>query len=107
MPSSLTQLSLTALPGIPHVQPGDDLARLIVASLKSSHLALTAGDILVITSKLVSKAEGRFVDLRTVAPSPRAEEVGRRTNKDPRLVELILHESTGISRMRGESASTG
>jgi coenzyme F420-0:L-glutamate ligase/coenzyme F420-1:gamma-L-glutamate ligase len=98
----LTQLSLIALPGIPHVQPGDDLARLIVASLQSNRLTLEAGDILVITSKLVSKAEGRFVDLRTVTPSARAVDVGQRTNKDPRLVELILQESTGISRMRGE-----
>jgi coenzyme F420-0:L-glutamate ligase/coenzyme F420-1:gamma-L-glutamate ligase len=102
VPFPLTQLSLIALPGIPRVQPGDDLARLIVASLQSGDLVLEAGDILVITSKLVSKAEGRFVDLRVVTPSPRAEEVGRRTNKDPRLVELILQESTGISRMRGE-----
>jgi coenzyme F420-0:L-glutamate ligase/coenzyme F420-1:gamma-L-glutamate ligase len=99
---SLTQLSLTALPGIPHIQPGDDITRLIVASLEAGHLTLESGDILVITSKLVSKAEGRFVDLRTVRPSPRAEEVGRLTNKDPRLVELILQESTHISRMRGE-----
>jgi coenzyme F420-0:L-glutamate ligase/coenzyme F420-1:gamma-L-glutamate ligase len=63
---------------------------------------LQTGDILVITSKLVSKAEGRRVDLRTVAPSPRAEKVGRMTNKDPRLVELILRESSHIARMRGE-----
>jgi coenzyme F420-0:L-glutamate ligase/coenzyme F420-1:gamma-L-glutamate ligase len=102
VPFPLTQLSLIALPGIPHVQPGDDLARLIVASLQSGGLVLEAGDILVITSKLVSKAEGRFVDLRVVTPSPRAEKIGRRTHKDPRLVELILQESTGISRMRGE-----
>lgn len=102
MQARLTQLSLTALPGIPHVQPGDDIARLVVASLESGGLALEPGDILVITSKLVSKAEGRFVDLRSITPSPRAEEVGHLTNKDPRLVELILQESTHISRMRGE-----
>lgn len=101
-PSTLTQLSLIALPGIPHVQPGDDLARLIVTSLKLAQLALEPGDILVITSKLVSKAEGRFVDLRTVTPSARAQEVAQTTRKDPRLVELILRESTAISRMRGE-----
>lgn len=102
MQARLTQLSLTALPGIPHVQQGDDIARLVVASLESSGLALEPGDILVITSKLVSKAEGRFVDLRSITPSPRAEEVGHLTNKDPRLVELILQESTHISRMQGE-----
>jgi coenzyme F420-0:L-glutamate ligase/coenzyme F420-1:gamma-L-glutamate ligase len=98
----LTQLSLTALPGIPHVQPDDDIPRLIIASLESCELALVPGDILVITSKLVSKVEGRFVDLRTVTPTPRADEIGCLTNKDPRLVELILQESTHVSRMRGE-----
>ncbi|MBN1202758.1 MAG: coenzyme F420-0:L-glutamate ligase [Anaerolineae bacterium] len=96
----LTQLTLTALPGIPSVQPGDDLARLIAASLESADLALNSGDVLVITSKLVSKAEGRFVDLRTVTPSPRAVEVAAAADKDPRIVELILRESTGISRVR-------
>ncbi|RPJ01988.1 MAG: coenzyme F420-0:L-glutamate ligase [Chloroflexi bacterium] len=95
-------MTLTALPGIPHVQPGDDPARLIISGLHAAHLALESGDLLVITSKLVSKAEGRFVDLRTVTPSARAEDVGRHTNKDPRLVELILRESTHIARMRGE-----
>jgi coenzyme F420-0:L-glutamate ligase/coenzyme F420-1:gamma-L-glutamate ligase len=98
----LRQLTLVALPGIPHIQPGDDLARLIVASLESAKIALAPADVLVITSKLVSKAEGRFVDLRTVTPSSRALEVAGITHKDPRLVELILAESTGISRMRGE-----
>jgi coenzyme F420-0:L-glutamate ligase/coenzyme F420-1:gamma-L-glutamate ligase len=97
----LTQLSLTPLPGIPHVQPGDDLARLIVDSLNRADLVLGAGDVLVITSKLVSKAEDRFVDLGTITPSQRAERVARITKKDPRLVELILRESTAISRMRG------
>jgi coenzyme F420-0:L-glutamate ligase/coenzyme F420-1:gamma-L-glutamate ligase len=99
---ALTQLSLIALPGIPYVQPGDDLARLIVTGLISAQLALEPGDILVVTSKLVSKAEGRFVDLHTVTPSHRAREVAQVTRKDPRLVELILRESTAISRMRGE-----
>jgi coenzyme F420-0:L-glutamate ligase / coenzyme F420-1:gamma-L-glutamate ligase len=97
-----TQLTLVALPGIPLVQPGDDLTRLIVAGLENANLQLQAGDILVVTSKLVSKSEGRFVDLRTVTPSAQAVEVGQQVNKDPRLVELILQESSAISRMRGE-----
>ncbi len=100
--SAPVQLSLIGLPGIPSVQPGDDLARLILAGLEAARLTLEAGDILVVTSKLVSKAEGRFVDLRTVTASDRAQEVAGITHKDPRLVELILRESTGISRMRGE-----
>jgi coenzyme F420-0:L-glutamate ligase/coenzyme F420-1:gamma-L-glutamate ligase len=96
------QLSLSALPGIPHVQPGDDLARLIVDGLVRAELSLEPGDVLVVTSKLVSKAEGRFVDLATITPSLRAQRVARITRKDARLVELILRESTAISRMRDE-----
>ncbi len=98
----LTQLTLLGLPGIPHVQPGDDLARLILASLERAQLSLAQGDVLVVTSKLFSKAEGRFVDLRTVIPSARAEQVAALCHKDPRMVELILQESTHISRVRGE-----
>jgi coenzyme F420-0:L-glutamate ligase/coenzyme F420-1:gamma-L-glutamate ligase len=99
---SLTQINLIALPGIPYVQPGDNLARLIVEGLTAAQLTLEVGDIVVITSKLVSKAEGRFVDLRTITPSPRAHEIAQTTLKDPRLIELILRESTEVSRMRGE-----
>jgi len=98
--AQLTQLTLIGLPNIPHVQPGGDLAAILVASLESARLALEPGDILVVTSKLVSKAEGRFVDLRTVEPSARARTVAEKTRKDPRMVELILRESTAISRMR-------
>src|SRR5579859_593344 len=88
-----------SLPGIPMVQPGDDLARLILDSLNAARLTLQPGDILVITSKVISKAEGRRVDLRTITPSPRASEVAQKTGKDPRLVEVALQESTDISRM--------
>ena len=93
-------LTLTGLPGIPRVQPGDDLAELIAVALVRANLFLQDGDVLVVTSKLVSKAEDRFVDLRTVTPSARAERVAVAVNKDPRLVELILSESTAISRLR-------
>ena len=98
----LPQISLVALPGLPLIQPGDDLARLIAASLERAGLALVPDDVLVITSKLVSKAEGRFVNLATVEPSAHAHEVAEATHKDPRLVELILRESSGISRKAGE-----
>lgn len=98
--AQLTRLTLIGLPEIPHVQPGDDLAAILAASLDAAHLALEPGDILVITSKLVSKAEGRFADLRAVEPSARARAVAEKTRKDPRMVELILRESVAISRMR-------
>lgn len=98
--SSSPQLTLLSLPGIPLIQPGDDLARLILTSMHAARWTLFDGDILVITSKIVSKAEGRRLDLRTVTPSARAIEIAETTGKDPRLVEVVLAESDAISRMR-------
>ena len=93
------ELRLTALPGIPIVAPGDDLPSLIAAGLERAGLTLRDGDVLVVTSKVVSRAEGRFVDLQEVAASARAVEVGAAIGKDARIVELILRESTHVSRM--------
>lgn len=94
----MISLSLTALPGIPLIQPGDDLADVILAAAARAGMVLQDGDVLVITSKIVSKAEGCLVDLRMVEPGPEALVVAAEINKDPRLVELILRESVGISR---------
>jgi len=91
-------LTLTALPGLPVVAPGDDLAGLIADGLSRGGCALADGDVIVVASKLLSRAEGRYVDLATVSPSPRAQELAREVEKDARLVELILRESTAISR---------
>src|SRR5690606_28741170 len=85
-------------PGIPLVQPGDDLAALILTGLQEAGLTLQARDVLVISSKIVSKSEGRFVTISDVQPSPEAEELAQETNKDPRVVELVLQESRRISR---------
>src|SRR5437870_13695091 len=93
------QLTLTSLPGLPMIQPGDDLARLIADSLTAANITLQNGDILVVTSKIVSKSEGRRLDLRTITPSVQAIEIAAKTEKDPRLVEVVLAESQGISRM--------
>lgn len=87
-----------ALPGIPIIRPGDDLAQLILDALARADITLQNGDVLVITSKIVSKAEGRFVDLRTVEPGEEAKRLAAETRKDPRIVELVLRESRGISR---------
>lgn len=94
------QLTLTAVPNIPQVQPGDDLGLLIQVALQEAKIRLQTGDILVIAQKIISKAEGRFVQLSAVTPSERAQEVAAQTDKDPRLVELVLQESTAISRMK-------
>ncbi len=94
------ELRGVALAGIPQVQPGDDIAALILEAIKKSGLTLERGDILVIAQKIVSKAEGRLVDLASVAPSPRAQSLAAEVDKDPRLVELILRESTEVVRYR-------
>jgi coenzyme F420-0:L-glutamate ligase / coenzyme F420-1:gamma-L-glutamate ligase len=94
------RLSLQALPDLPIAKPGDDVVQLIHAGLRAGNVTLADGDVLVVTSKLLSRAEGRFVDLSAVTPSPRARRIARRAGKDARVVELILGESLAISRCR-------
>ncbi len=94
-------IELYGLPGLPDVQPGDDLVALILDALARGELSLYNGDVLVVTQKIVSKAEGCTVDLTTVEPSAAAQQLAEATNKDPRLVEVILRESKGIIRQRG------
>ncbi|MCW1969044.1 MAG: coenzyme F420-0:L-glutamate ligase [Anaerolineae bacterium] len=89
-------IALLPVRGIPIIQPGDDLPTILQQQLAA--LAPKSGDILVVTSKIISKAEGRFVNLRDIPPSAQAVELGIKTQKDPRLVELILRESIEISR---------
>jgi coenzyme F420-0:L-glutamate ligase/coenzyme F420-1:gamma-L-glutamate ligase len=93
-------LTLTALEGIPSIASGDDLGALILSAVKSSALDFRDGDILVLAQKIVSKAEGRQVCLTDVKPSRRAIELGNKTQKDPRVVELILRESREVIRCR-------
>jgi len=94
------QLTLTALPGLPLVRPGDDLGALILAGLKEADIALAAGDVIAIAQKIVSKAEGRLVRLSDVTPSARARELAEAAQKDPRFVEVVLSESKEVLRTR-------
>jgi len=98
--TSRADLALHVLPGIPLIVAGDDLAAILHASLARLPVRLADGDVLVLAQKIVSKAEGRLVRLADVVASPRAEELGAETQKDPRLVQLILDESTEIMRKR-------
>lgn len=98
MSEQAPQLTLTAVPGIPLIQAGDDLAQVILDALNRAGMPLQTGDALVIASKIVSKAEGRRVALDTVTPGEAAEHLAAETRKDPRVVEVVLRESTGISR---------
>jgi coenzyme F420-0:L-glutamate ligase/coenzyme F420-1:gamma-L-glutamate ligase len=91
-------LTLNPLPDFPLVGPGDDLAELALSALAAAGLEARDGDILVIAQKLVSKAEGRSVRLADIDPSPEAESLAREVDKDPRLVELILRESSKVIR---------
>jgi coenzyme F420-0:L-glutamate ligase / coenzyme F420-1:gamma-L-glutamate ligase len=93
-------LQLTALPGFPLVEPGDDLADMVLAALSRSAIRISDGDILVLAQKIVSKAEGRLVNLESITASSQAAELAAQTGKDPRLVELILGESRQVLRTR-------
>ncbi len=93
-------LTLTALPGIPEILPGCDLAGVLADGLEAAGIAPERGDVLVIAQKIVSKAQGRYVDLAGITPGPRALELSALTNKDARLVELVLRESTEVVRAR-------
>ena len=96
MPSRVT---IIGLDGVPDVRPGDDLAALIEAALEASGEALQDGDLLVVTHKIVSKAEGRVVELATVEPSDLARHHAARFERDPRQIEVVLRESARIVRM--------
>jgi coenzyme F420-0:L-glutamate ligase/coenzyme F420-1:gamma-L-glutamate ligase len=92
------KLELLAIPGVPLLEPGDDLGSVIDDALRLAHLELRDGDVVVVASKAVSRAEGRFVDLRSVDVSPRAAQIAKEIGKEEALVELILRESLRISR---------
>lgn len=93
-------LTLTPLQNIPLIRHGDDLADIILRALHDTKIALQDNDILVIAQKIVSKAEGRTVNLATVQPSERAIQLAHQTEKDPRVVELMLQESNEVLRTR-------
>jgi len=94
----MNELTLIPLTGIPLVKPGDDLGALVAAAANTAGLSLQDSDILVVTQKIVSKAENRFVRLDEVVPSPRTLELAKITGKDPRLVEVILWDTAEIIR---------
>jgi coenzyme F420-0:L-glutamate ligase/coenzyme F420-1:gamma-L-glutamate ligase len=95
-----SQLVLTALPHIPLVKRGDDVARIILNGLRDAAIELCDGDVIVIASKIISKAEGRTAYWREVTPSARALELAQATGKDAREIELMLQESSEVVRAR-------
>src|SRR5215468_10644556 len=93
-------VEILAVPGIPLVCKDDDLVALIGDGVARGNIVPRGGDVFVLTQKIVSKAEGRMVDLATVEPSAEAIELAGNVQKDPRLVELILSESVRVVRAR-------
>lgn len=100
MGDAVRSLSIIALTGVPLVRPGDDLPALILAAIAETGLELRAGDVLALAQKIVSKAEGRQVALADVTPSSHAIDLAAQCAKDPRLVELVLSESSEVMRAR-------
>jgi coenzyme F420-0:L-glutamate ligase/coenzyme F420-1:gamma-L-glutamate ligase len=97
--SGAAELSIIGIDGIPEIRPGDDLHRLIGDAIEASGRGLHNDDVLVVTHKVVSKAEGQLVDLGTITPSDFATRWGEKYNKDPRQVEVVLGEAQRIVRM--------
>jgi coenzyme F420-0:L-glutamate ligase/coenzyme F420-1:gamma-L-glutamate ligase len=94
-----SELMFRAITGLPRIEPGDDLALLLCRALAQMQLELRECDVLVVTSKVVAKAENRYVDLREVEPSSDALALAKTTGKDPRELEVMLWDTERISRL--------
>jgi len=96
---TLTELRIIGVPGMPEVETGDRLPALIATTLRAAGIAVVEGDVFVVAQKIVSKAEGRIVQLAAIEPSEPAREWAARYDKDARMVEVVLQESARIVRM--------
>ena len=96
----MKNLQLIAIEGIPLIEPGDNLVKIIIQAVKEQKIKLKSGDILVIAQKIVSKSENRYAYLKEVIPSSEAFRIAEKTDKDPKLVQLILNESARVIRHR-------
>jgi coenzyme F420-0:L-glutamate ligase/coenzyme F420-1:gamma-L-glutamate ligase len=94
------EVVFTALAGVKLVEPGDDLGAITIAALEANRLIPQPGDVLVVAQKIVSKAEGRYVEVAAVSPSPQAQALAAETGKDPRFVEIVLGEAKRVVRHR-------
>jgi coenzyme F420-0:L-glutamate ligase / coenzyme F420-1:gamma-L-glutamate ligase len=103
---TMWDMRFRALPGIPLIQPGDDLAALIAKASGADGFSFADRDVVVVAQKIVSKAEGRIVRLADITPTPAAEDLARRTGRDARLCQLYLDESTAITEVRDRHVVT-
>ena len=95
-----SEVSIKALAGIKLVEPGDDLGAITVAAFAANGLTPKERDVLVVAQKIVSKAEGRYVEVKGVEPSARSIALATELDKDPRFVEIVLSESKRVVRYR-------
>src|SRR5258705_10435176 len=103
----MKRLELIGLENIVEVKAGDSLGQLIVAACSRQGIELTDNDVLVVAQKIVSKAEGRTIKLKSVQPSERAKQLASQLDKEPELVEVILGESRSVIRSGGGALSAG
>lgn len=96
----MNPVQVIAVEGLPLIRKGDNLAQLICSAAEKQHTPIQNGDVLVATHVAVSKAEGNVVNLDKVVPSKKANEIAKKTGKDPAFVEVVLRESKDIVRMR-------
>ena len=96
----MKKLELIALEGIPLIEEGDNLVEIILTALERNKISLSNGNVLVIAQKIISKSEGRYASLNDIKPSQQAIDLSRETDKDPKLVQLILNESKEVVRYR-------
>ena len=98
--SANNKLEVFALNNVPSIKEHDDIAKIILENSKDDNLAIQKNDIVVIAQKIISKSEGRYAFLNEIKPSQEANELSKKTDKDPRLVQLILNESREVIRYR-------
>jgi coenzyme F420-0:L-glutamate ligase/coenzyme F420-1:gamma-L-glutamate ligase len=97
--NDFSEIRVVGIRGLPEIEPGADLAALLFDAVRAGSHVVEAGDIFVVTQKIVSKAEGRLVALADVKPSPEAVRFAAEAGKDPRLIELSLREAARVVRM--------
>jgi coenzyme F420-0:L-glutamate ligase/coenzyme F420-1:gamma-L-glutamate ligase len=98
----LKEFKAIALEGFPLIKHGDNIAKIIVETARRNGLEIEDGDIIVVAQKILSKAEGRIVNLKEVVPSEKAKEIAEKTGKSPKFVELVLRETRDVVKASGE-----
>ena len=93
------RIEIIPIPVTPDIKAGDKLDIIILESMNNANEFLSEGDIVVVAQKVISKAEGRLIDLKLVIPSEKSLQIAKQNDKDPRLIELILNESVDILRL--------